>query len=112
MPAAQDQSAGLRAPNNLQRGGSVRAIMVNRQGPRVRLWSMVSGAIAAAAFLSAAEAVALVASPSGGPFVAVGGVVIDVIPRPLKEIAISVFGEFDKIALLIGLGIAALVAAA
>lgn len=86
--------------------------MVNRQGPRVRLWSMVSGAIAAAAFLSAAEAVALVASPSGGPFVAVGGVVIDVIPRPLKEIAISVFGEFDKIALLIGLGLAALVAAA
>ncbi|MGO1628826.1 MAG: molybdopterin-dependent oxidoreductase, partial [Microbacterium sp.] len=70
----------------------------------MRLWSMVSGAIAAAAFLSVAEAVALVATPSGGPFVAIGGVVIDVIPRPLKEIAISVFGEFDKIALLIGLG--------
>ncbi|WP_119696425.1 molybdopterin-dependent oxidoreductase [Microbacterium halotolerans] len=85
---------------------------MNRHEPRAWLWSMVGGVIAAAAFFAVAEVVALVASPGGGPFVAVGGVVIDVIPRPLKEIAISVFGEFDKIALLVGLGLAALVSAA
>ncbi|WP_156761267.1 molybdopterin-dependent oxidoreductase [Microbacterium karelineae] len=76
------------------------------------IWSAVSGIVAAVAFLAVAEALVPLTSPGGGPIVAVGGFVIDVVPSPLKEFAISTFGENDKPALLIGLGIAVLVSAA
>ncbi|MTE24814.1 oxidoreductase, partial [Microbacterium sp. ZXX196] len=79
---------------------------------RVWPWSALAGVVAAAAFLATAEALALVASPGGGPLVAVGGVVVDTVPRPLKELAISLFGAYDKVALFAGLGLAVLVAAA
>ncbi len=72
----------------------------------------MSGVVAAAVFLAVAEVLVPLTSPGGGPIVAVGGFVIDVVPRPLKEFAISTFGENDKPALLIGLGLAVLVAAA
>ncbi|MBB2976026.1 DMSO/TMAO reductase YedYZ molybdopterin-dependent catalytic subunit [Microbacterium endophyticum] len=72
----------------------------------------LSGVVAAAVFLAAAELVALAFSASASPLLAVGGFVIDVVPRPLKELAISTFGSFDKVALLLGLGLAVAVAAA
>lgn len=86
--------------------------MARHSRPRWWIWSAVSGVIATAAFLAVAEVLVPLTSPGGGPLVAVGGFVIDVVPRPLKELAISTFGEYDKIALLVGLGIAVLAAAA
>lgn len=80
--------------------------------PKWWFWSAVSGVIAAAAFLAVAELLSLVFTRGGGPIVAVGGFVIDVVPRPLKEFAITAFGENDKIVLLLGLGFAVVVAAA
>jgi DMSO/TMAO reductase YedYZ molybdopterin-dependent catalytic subunit len=80
--------------------------------PHWIVWSALAGVVAAGAFLAVAEALALIVTPAGGPIVAVGGFVIDIVPRPLKEFAISTFGEFDKPALLIGLGIAIVMAAA
>ena len=37
---------------------------------------------------------------------------IDIVPQPFKEFAIATFGEYDKIALLVGLGLAVLIASA
>ncbi|MFG6403376.1 molybdopterin-dependent oxidoreductase [Microbacterium sp. P04] len=75
-------------------------------------WAALAGIVAAAGFLAAAELVALVAAPSASPLLAVGSFVIDIVPQPLKEFAISTFGEYDKIALLAGLALAVVVAAA
>ncbi|MFE1645488.1 molybdopterin-dependent oxidoreductase [Microbacterium sp. P01] len=72
----------------------------------------VAGVISAAAFLAAAELVALLVASQASPLLAVGSFVIDIVPQPLKEFAISTFGEYDKIALLAGLGLAVVVAAA
>jgi DMSO/TMAO reductase YedYZ molybdopterin-dependent catalytic subunit len=77
-----------------------------------RIWAAVSGVIAAAVYLAVSEVIALIVAPESSPLLAVGSFVIDIVPRPLKEFAITAFGEFDKPALLIGLGIAVVVAAA
>ena len=83
---------------------------------RVRLrfwvWAAVSGVVSAAVFLAAAELVALLVAREGSPILAVGSFVIDIVPQPFKEFAIATFGEYDKIALLVGLGLAVLVASA
>lgn len=86
--------------------------MSHERSPHVRTWAAVSGVVAAGAFLAVAEGAALVVDRSASPILAVGSFVIDVVPRPLKEFAISTFGAFDKPALLIGLAVAVLVAAA
>lgn len=72
----------------------------------------LAGVVSAAVFLAVAELAALVLARESSPLLAVGGFVIDVVPQPLKELAISTFGEYDKIALLGGLGLAVVVAAA
>lgn len=81
---------------------------------RVRFfaWSAVAGVVSAGVFLAVAEVTALLIARGSSPLLAVGSFVIDIVPRPLKELAITTFGEFDKPALLIGLGLAVLVAAA
>ena len=75
-------------------------------------WSAVAGVVSAGVFLAVAELVALVAAREGSPILAVGSFVIDIVPRPLKEFAITTFGENDKPALLLGLALAVVVAAA
>ncbi len=75
-------------------------------------WAAVAGVVSAAVFLAAAELVALLVAREGSPILAVGGFVIDIVPQPFKEFAIATFGEYDKIALLVGLGLAVLVASA
>ena len=75
-------------------------------------WAALAGIVGAAVFLAVAELFALLLARDGSPVLAVGGFVIDVVPRPLKELAISTFGEYDKIALLAGLGLAVLIASA
>src|SRR6188508_210287 len=75
-------------------------------------WAAVSGIVSAAVFLAAAELVALLLAREGSPILAVGSFVIDIVPQPFKEFAIATFGEYDKIALLVGLALAVLVASA
>lgn len=79
--------------------------------PRSGLWSALAGVVAAAGFLAAAEVVALLV-PGGSPLLAVGSFTVDVVPRPIKELAIELFGAQDKLVLLIGLGLAVAAAAA
>jgi DMSO/TMAO reductase YedYZ molybdopterin-dependent catalytic subunit len=76
------------------------------------VWAASAGIVSAAVFLAAAELVALLVAREGSPILAVGGFVIDIVPQPFKEFAIATFGEYDKIALLVGLGLAVLIASA
>ncbi|GAA2979198.1 DMSO/TMAO reductase YedYZ molybdopterin-dependent catalytic subunit [Microbacterium terrae] len=72
----------------------------------------VAGVISGLVFLAATELMALLVAREASPVLAVGSFVIDVIPQPLKELAITTFGEYDKIALLVGLGLAVVIASA
>ncbi|TQJ30894.1 molybdopterin-dependent oxidoreductase [Microbacterium sp. SLBN-146] len=74
--------------------------------------SALAGLVSGLVFLAVAELVALVVAREASPILAVGSFVIDIVPQPLKEFAIETFGEADKIALLVGLGIAVAVASA
>lgn len=69
-------------------------------------WAALAGIVGAAVFLAVAELFALLLARDGSPILAVGGFVIDIVPQPFKEFAIATFGEYDKIALLAGLGLA------
>ncbi|MBT2475674.1 molybdopterin-dependent oxidoreductase, partial [Microbacterium sp. ISL-103] len=82
------------------------------KGKRFILWGALSGVISGAVFLAAAELFALIFARSASPILAVGGFVIDIVPQPFKEFAIATFGEYDKIALLAGLGLAVVIASA
>ncbi|MET0781996.1 MAG: molybdopterin-dependent oxidoreductase [Microbacterium sp.] len=75
-------------------------------------WAAVSGVVSAGVFLAVAELVALIVARESSPILAVGSFVIDIVPQPFKEFAIATFGEYDKIALLVGLGLAVLFASA
>lgn len=81
---------------------------------RPRGWARAAfaGVVAAAALLAVAEALAALVARSASPVLAVGSFIVDIVPRPLKELAITLFGESDKIALLVGVGLGAAVAAA
>ncbi|NEM06719.1 molybdopterin-dependent oxidoreductase [Geodermatophilus normandii] len=58
--------------------------------------------VAAAVALGGAELVAALVGPASSPVVAVGDTVITFVPEPVKQFAISTFGENDKIALVVG----------
>ncbi len=75
-------------------------------------WASLAGVVAAAAFLAVSEAVAALVSRGTSPLIAVGSFVIDIVPRPLKEFAISTFGTADKAVLLASLAVAVVIAAA
>ncbi|MFC4065546.1 molybdopterin-dependent oxidoreductase [Actinoplanes subglobosus] len=69
---------------------------------RVSIRSGFGGVAAAAAALGLAELAALVTGARSAPIVAVGGVVVDHVPAPVKDLGIAVFGVHDKTALIIG----------
>jgi DMSO/TMAO reductase YedYZ molybdopterin-dependent catalytic subunit len=69
---------------------------------RVRRLAALAGVASAAVALGVAELVAVTTGPRSAPVVAVGAVVIDAVPEPVKEFAISVFGTRDKLALQVG----------
>ena len=75
-------------------------------------WAALAGVIGGAVFLATAELFALLFARAASPILAVGGFVIDIVPQPFKEFAIATFGEYDKIALLAGLGLAVVIASA
>ncbi|MBN9606786.1 MAG: molybdopterin-dependent oxidoreductase [Actinomycetales bacterium] len=79
--------------------------------PARRRWAALSGIVAAACYLAITEVIALLV-PSGSALLAVGSFVIDIVPRPIKEMAIELFGFADKAVLLGSLGIAVVVGAA
>ncbi|WP_169580962.1 MULTISPECIES: molybdopterin-dependent oxidoreductase [Microbacterium] len=86
--------------------------MAQRRRGRFIAWSALAGVVSAAVFLATAELVALIVARESSPILAVGSFVIDIVPQPLKEFAIAAFGEADKPVLLVGLGIAVVIAAA
>ncbi len=65
----------------------------------------LSGLAAAAAALGIAEVVAVLTGPTSAPLLAVGGVVVDSVPAPVKDFGIAVFGVHDKTALITGTAI-------
>jgi DMSO/TMAO reductase YedYZ molybdopterin-dependent catalytic subunit len=65
----------------------------------------LSGVAAAAAALGVAEIVAVVTGPLTAPLLAVGGVVVDNVPGPIKNFGVAVFGVHDKTALITGTAI-------
>ncbi len=65
----------------------------------------LSGAAAAAAALGVAEVIAVFTGPTSAPLLAVGGVVVDSVPAPVKDAGIAVFGVHDKTALITGTAI-------
>ncbi|WBB66461.1 molybdopterin-dependent oxidoreductase [Micromonospora sp. WMMD812] len=67
-----------------------------------RRYGALAGITAATVAIGTAELVAVLTGPRSAPLVAVGGVVVDTVPEPLKQFAIDLFGRHDKLALLIG----------
>jgi DMSO/TMAO reductase YedYZ molybdopterin-dependent catalytic subunit len=70
--------------------------------PGRKTFGALTGVAAAAVALGAAELVAVATGPRSAPVVAVGGVVIDGVPEPVKRFAIDLFGVHDKTALQAG----------
>ncbi|MEV4629005.1 molybdopterin-dependent oxidoreductase [Micromonospora sp. NPDC049523] len=70
-----------------------------------RRYGALAGIAAAAVAIGSAELVAVLTGARSAPLVAVGGVVVDLVPEPLKQFAIDVFGVHDKTALLVGTGV-------
>ena len=80
--------------------------------PHAWIWAALAGIVSAAVLLADAEALDALIARSASPILAVGSFIVDIVPRPLKELAITLFGEADKVALLAGVGLGAAVAAA
>ncbi|GAB3175438.1 hypothetical protein GCM10027259_16870 [Micromonospora palomenae] len=79
--------------------------MIDNTGPMSttpRGLAALAGITAAAVAIGVAEPVAVLTGPRSAPLIAVGGLVVDVVPEPLKQFAITLFGTYDKIALLVG----------
>ncbi|WP_338104557.1 molybdopterin-dependent oxidoreductase [Microbispora catharanthi] len=86
---------------------------MNAAGTRMPAWAAaLTGLVAGAVALGAAQIVAGLIDPGAAPVVAVGGAVVDATPAGLKEWAIRTFGSNDKPVLLGGIVVVlALVAA-
>lgn len=93
MPLRNADDIGSRA------GGSTRLDAVSTLSRRR---AALAGVVAAVVALGTAEPVAVLTGPRSAPLVAVGGLVVDLVPEPVKQFAIDVFGTYDKIALLVG----------
>lgn len=69
---------------------------------RQRGYAALAGVGAAATALGLGELIAAVVSARSAPLVAVGGVIIDNVPEGGKQLAITLFGTNDKLALQVG----------
>lgn len=78
----------------------------------LRWWSAFLGAVAALAVLAVAEIAAAFVAPAASPVLAVGALVIDLVPAGVKDTVIALFGTGDKVALIVVLGLVVLAAAA
>lgn len=77
-----------------------------------RMLAASAGVIAAGVLLAASELAALLLGRAASPLLAAGSFVVDIVPQPVKEFAISTFGSADKIVLLASLAVAVLIGAA
>ncbi len=73
-----------------------------------RIRSGIAGAVSAALALGLSEFVAGLVSSLPSLVESLGNWMIDIVPKSVKDFAISVFGTNDKLALLIGIGIVTL----
>ena len=71
----------------------------------ITLWAAAVGIAAAGAVLAVTELLAVLIAPASSSVLAVGSLVIDVAPPWLKDITIALFGEADKIVLLVMVGL-------
>lgn len=62
---------------------------------------ILAGVAATALAVGLAELLAWVTGPVGAPLTAVGGVIVDAVPAPVKDAAIALFGTADKLVLLL-----------
>ncbi|MBN9189835.1 MAG: oxidoreductase, partial [Microbacterium sp.] len=60
-----------------------------RQKAGLLFFAALAGIASGAVFLAVAELVALLVAKDASPILAVGSFVIDIVPQPLKEFAIS-----------------------
>ena len=73
----------------------------------------LAGLLAGGVALAVGELVAGSGASGRAPVIAVGDLVIDNVPRPVKDLAIETFGTNDKVALLVGIyAVLAVIAAA
>jgi DMSO/TMAO reductase YedYZ molybdopterin-dependent catalytic subunit len=72
--------------------------------PGIRALAALAGVAAGAVAVAVAELVAVGTGARSAPLVAVGAVVVDHVPEPVKELAVRLFFTYDKLALLIGIG--------
>ena len=79
--------------------------------PRTLAYS-ATGLLAAIGGIASAHLVAGLTNPAASPVLAVGSVVIDATPTPVKEYAVAQFGTADKPILLATVTLVTLVAAA
>ncbi len=63
------------------------------------------GVLSAVVTLAIAELVALVVDPASSPLLAVGSLVIDLVPEWVKDLVIALFGTNDKLVLLLALAV-------
>ena len=75
---------------------------------RLRSWARpaLAGVLAAGLALGASELVTGIFASGPSLLVAVGNLVIDLIPQPIETFGIEVFGEHDKLALVVTIVIA------
>lgn len=71
--------------------------------PTGRVRPALAGVLAAIAALAAGELAAGLVPGGRSPVVVVGDAVIDLVPGPVKDLAIALFGTADKIALITGI---------
>ena len=88
------------------------ASSMNTKAPHFTLWACAAGIVAAGLGVAAGELAAALLSPSLSPVSAVGSVVIDGMPAPVKDWAIGLFGTADKVAFLVSMAVVIAVAAA
>ncbi|XUK64461.1 DMSO/TMAO reductase YedYZ molybdopterin-dependent catalytic subunit [Plantibacter sp. RU18] len=79
--------------------------MTGMEPRRRTLLAGTAGVVSAVATLGAAEAVAAFVAPASSPLLAVGSLVIDLVPGWVKDLVIALFGTNDKLVLLIVLGV-------
>ncbi|GAA4511236.1 molybdopterin-dependent oxidoreductase [Brevibacterium yomogidense] len=77
--------------------------------PQTRTRAFASGLAATLVFLGTADVLARLLGASTSPLTAVGLLVIRVMPTDLVKLAISLFGEADKLVLVLSVGLAGLV---
>ena len=97
----------MRTREGVSRGATI----ADAPTPR-RVAGAVVGLLAAGVALGTAELLAALVGPGSSPIIAVGGAAVDASPEWLKSFAIRTFGEHDKLALLVGIGVVLTIAVA